>query len=133
MKTLILSTILAACIASPAMAKNVNGEGPLDYYFNTVDTNHDGVISKEEHDAFFDAKFQEADTNGDGVLSREEVREQRKRDMANYEAATGHHPRWGKQAADNNVPDMPATSPTASGYTNNKGNVNSTNNGVNSK
>lgn len=45
-------------------------------FFDKMDTNKDGVISQEEHDAFVknksDKRFEEMDTNKDGKITKEE-------------------------------------------------------------
>lgn len=76
MKNIIsLVTAFSLCAAMPAMAnmdKNMHGKS-ADSWFNKMDTNGDGMISKAEHDAFGDRMFNEADTNNDGVISRQEM------------------------------------------------------------
>jgi Ca2+-binding EF-hand superfamily protein len=46
--------------------------------FDAIDTNHDGVITQAERDAartrMIDERFKQMDTNGDGQISREEFR-----------------------------------------------------------
>ena len=42
-------------------------------FFKEMDTNGDGVISKQEFDAFHNAHFKEMDTNKDGKITREEM------------------------------------------------------------
>jgi len=41
--------------------------------FNEMDTNHDGKVSRSEHEASGDATFKRLDTNGDGRLTKEEL------------------------------------------------------------
>jgi len=45
-----------------------------DYDLATFDSNHDGVLTKDELEAGLKALFAKADTNGDGALSSSEVR-----------------------------------------------------------
>lgn len=45
-----------------------------DYYFDQIDLNDDGKITRGEHDAFGRKMFREADTNRDGVLTRDELK-----------------------------------------------------------
>ena len=56
----------------PAMAHDIDAK--TDYYMKKIDTNGDGKISKDEHQAFGDKMFTEADTNGDGFISRDELK-----------------------------------------------------------
>jgi hypothetical protein len=42
-------------------------------FFNKIDTNHDGVISRAEYQAWVDSRFSKLDTNGDGVVDADEV------------------------------------------------------------
>lgn len=83
-RTLTLASMLAL-FAAPALAhdhdKSMHGdkmhggkmEQKVDYYFNKIDTNNDGMITKAEHDAFGNRMFTEADTDKNGSLSREEL------------------------------------------------------------
>ena len=41
-------------------------------FLDQIDTNHDGVVSRAEYQAWVDARFAKLDTNGDGKLSFEE-------------------------------------------------------------
>ena len=42
-------------------------------FFNKIDTNHDGIISRAEYQAWVDSRFAKLDTNGDGVVDADEV------------------------------------------------------------
>ncbi len=44
-----------------------------DRMFDLMDTNHDGVVTKKEFDAFHDKWFKEMDANHDGKVTREEM------------------------------------------------------------
>ena len=76
MKTL-LSITIASCalVAAPAawacepMYEGQSGEG----YFEAMDANKDGAISKKEFDAFHNKHFKEMDSNKDGKISLEEM------------------------------------------------------------
>ena len=53
-------------------------------YFDAMDTDHDGKISKDEHMAKCEERFKAMDTDNDGFLTREECRktwEERKEGM----------------------------------------------------
>ncbi len=63
-KSVCALSALVLCAAAPAFAN--------DKWFEKIDTDGDGYISKAENAAYADAKFTKADTNGDGKLSREE-------------------------------------------------------------
>ncbi len=47
--------------------------GYADRMFDEMDTNHDGVVTKKEFDAFHDKRFKELDANHDGKITREEM------------------------------------------------------------
>lgn len=42
-------------------------------FFDKIDTNHDGTISRAEYQAFVDSRFARLDANGDGVVNADEV------------------------------------------------------------
>jgi hypothetical protein len=42
-------------------------------FFDKIDTNHDGTISRAEYQAWVDSRFAKLDTNGDGVVNADEV------------------------------------------------------------
>ncbi len=41
--------------------------------FDKIDTNHDGLISRAEYQAFVDARFDKLDTNGNGLVTADEI------------------------------------------------------------
>jgi len=51
-----------------------------EYYFNKMDTNHDGYVSKKEYDVYMRKMFKQADTNHDGMLTLEEIKAQKMRE-----------------------------------------------------
>jgi Ca2+-binding EF-hand superfamily protein len=71
--TLAPAALLAADPA--ASAGGPRGEGQ---WFNRLDTNHDGVITKDEATAASDARvakiFDKLDTNHDGMITQDEMR-----------------------------------------------------------
>jgi opacity protein-like surface antigen len=42
-------------------------------FFDKIDTNHDGTISRAEYQAWVDSRFDKLDTNGDGSVNADEV------------------------------------------------------------
>ena len=42
-------------------------------FFNKLDTNHDGVVSRAEYQAWVDGRFAKLDTNGDGSIDATEI------------------------------------------------------------
>ena len=42
-------------------------------FFEKIDTNHDGTISRAEYQAWVDGRFARLDSNGDGVVNADEV------------------------------------------------------------
>lgn len=91
MKNIILSAALFAAVAAPAFARDMSGkaDGKAKYYFNQIDTNKDGMVSKEEHTAFSDKMFMEADTNQDGNISMDEMRAAKQKEMEKHASMKG--------------------------------------------
>lgn len=72
--------IAAGLITTPVLAldsKPPAQPAPKDGYFQKIDTNADGVVSKEEWLARGEQKFAEMDANRDGKLSKEEMKAHR--------------------------------------------------------
>jgi hypothetical protein len=42
-------------------------------FFDKIDTNHDGTISRAEYQAWVDSRFDKLDSNGDGSVNADEV------------------------------------------------------------
>jgi EF hand domain-containing protein len=42
-------------------------------FFDKIDTNHDGTISRAEYQTWVDGRFAKLDSNGDGVVNADEV------------------------------------------------------------
>lgn len=42
-------------------------------FFDKLDTNHDGVVSRAEYQAWVDGRFDKLDTNGDGAVDAQEI------------------------------------------------------------
>jgi len=67
-----------------ALAKGPHGHMHGQAYFDAMDTDKDGKISKEEHNAKCEKRFKAMDTDEDGFITREECLkswEQRKEGM----------------------------------------------------
>jgi Ca2+-binding EF-hand superfamily protein len=79
MNKAISSLIVASCTviaASAAWACEPMHKGqPCGKFFEVMDTNHDGAISKKEFDAFHGKHFKELDANHDGKITQEEMEE----------------------------------------------------------
>jgi hypothetical protein len=79
---LTLSALFAAGLASAAGPSAAAGAAPTpgtkqaqwrQQFFDKIDTNHDGVISRAEYQAWVDSRFDKLDSNGDGVVDADEV------------------------------------------------------------
>jgi len=80
MKKLILPFLMAALMLPAATIACPGGpDWKRGGHFEKMDSNGDGVISVEEHEAFAAARFAEMDANGDGKLTRDEIRQQRQK------------------------------------------------------
>jgi EF hand domain-containing protein len=42
-------------------------------FFDKIDTNHDGIVSRAEYQAWIDSRFAKLDANGDGTVDADEV------------------------------------------------------------
>ncbi len=67
-RCLILTTALLLMGATSAFAHEVKAER----WFDRLDTNKDGVITRAEMEARRAERFAKIDTNGDGIISLEE-------------------------------------------------------------
>lgn len=78
-------TALAACLCGSAMAADNANEAASanpraerraqveQAFLDRIDTNHDGVISRAEYQAWVDSRFAKLDDNGDGVVTADEI------------------------------------------------------------
>lgn len=77
MNKFISSFVAASCTviaASSAWACEPMHKGlPCGKFFEQMDSNHDGAISKKEFDAFHNKHFKELDANHDGKVTQEEM------------------------------------------------------------
>lgn len=86
--SILLPGVFGACaLAGAAMAADqtadaaANSQNPraakrAEYrqrFFDQIDTNHDGVVSRAEYQAWVDARFAKLDTNGDGHIDANEI------------------------------------------------------------
>lgn len=68
----------SAVLAAPPVGDPTAGEGRdgaqwRQRFFDQIDTNHDGVISRAEYQAFVDARFARLDPNGSGVVTAADI------------------------------------------------------------
>ncbi len=105
MKKVLLTAALVACMATPALAtghmmSDSKAKMMADHWFMKVDTNNDGMITKEESTAFNDKIFAETDANNDGKISKAEMEAMKMKEHKNMEA---HHAmKSGKMMKDGN-------------------------------
>jgi len=84
-KTLILTALAVVFAAPPALAEGggEDGQGKGHHgghkggMFKAADTNNDGVITRDEFNAFHEKVFDRMDMNGDGKISRDEQQKRR--------------------------------------------------------
>ena len=84
MKRLFTALAIAGLMAAPlaATANEDKMEKKVDYYFNKIDTDKNGSISKQEHEAFGQSMFNEADTNKDNQISKAELLAEKQKEKA---------------------------------------------------
>ncbi|MFO1242973.1 MAG: EF-hand domain-containing protein [Rickettsiales bacterium] len=75
MKNFVAALTVLAVFTAPAIAtaNDDNMQAKADYYFKKIDTDGNGTISKQEHEAFGENMFNEADTNKDNQISKAEL------------------------------------------------------------
>ena len=92
-KPLILAGILALSTSACAYDNNYHHgkdgmtNSKADYYFDAIDANNDGIVTRGEYKIFGTEIFDEADTNEDNVVSRAEFRAEKQREMNSYRAS----------------------------------------------
>lgn len=70
-----LAALVMTIGTTQALAEHHEGHSKKDgSMFEKIDTNKDGVVTKEETSAFHDAKFAEMDSNKDGKVTKEEAK-----------------------------------------------------------
>ena len=75
---LTLSALVAAGAASAADPGSARAPGTRhaewrQQFFDKIDANHDGTISRAEYQAWVDGRFARLDANGDGIVDADEV------------------------------------------------------------
>lgn len=77
----VLLATVAAC--QPAHEGNYDDHKTMtDRYFDMMDSNNNGVVTRGETRIYADAEFTFADVNNDGILTREELHMMKERKMA---------------------------------------------------
>ena len=87
MKKYVLAGIMSAMLIAPAYANDKDMSAKVDHWFNKIDSDSDGMITKEEHTAFGDSMFMEADANKDGKISKSEMTAQKKKEHDEMKSA----------------------------------------------
>ncbi len=85
-KTLAVIGILGMCSATSAFAMDNmmdmdHMKMMVDKHMKMMDTNGDGMISKEEHEEGAEKMFKMADTNNDGMVSKQEMMDMKMKEM----------------------------------------------------
>ena len=83
-KTMILASVLAVAIATPALANEVKTDEKAKHYFQKMDTDGNGIVSKAESDSFGQKMFDETDTNNDNALSLDELKAQKLKERSEW-------------------------------------------------
>jgi hypothetical protein len=85
LQLLIAAALTGACAlaaASPDPAADSTATGTTrasraaemrQHFFNQLDTNHDGVVSRDEYRAWVDGRFDKLDANHDGTVDANEI------------------------------------------------------------
>ena len=88
-KILATLCVVAICSATSAIAydtKTMNEDhikAMVDKHMKMMDTNNDGMVSKEEFTTAMDKKFTEMDKNNDGMLTKQEILDGKMMEMQN--------------------------------------------------
>ncbi len=92
-------------VASQA-ASAQGDKNKMDDMMMQADTNHDGMISAEEHAAYAKMMFDKADTNHDGMLSRDEIMAMHKsmHGQMKHHDCMGHDDKTGNAAEPGKMP-----------------------------
>ena len=90
-KTMMLMGALAISAAMPAYAHDTHANNDtmnemVRYYFYKMDTDHNGYISRAEHETFSAGMFTRTDTNMDGFLTYREILAHKQTEWDDYSA-----------------------------------------------
>jgi hypothetical protein len=87
-KTLAVLSVLTLCSATSAFAMNHMKQMDTDHikmmvgkHMKMIDTNGDGLISKEEHKLGAEKMFKDCDANGDNMVSKQEMINKKMKEM----------------------------------------------------
>jgi len=86
-RTFVLTSLAAACLCGAALASaadtgsDATSANPRaarraqfqQHFLDRIDSNHDGVISRAEYQAWVDGRFAKLDGDGDGVVTADEI------------------------------------------------------------
>ena len=103
MKKAIALAVLMAVSVSPALANDEHMDQKIQYWFNKMDTDNNGSITKAEHDTVGTAMFGDADTNDDDALSIDEFKAHKKKEMDEMKASMGEKKDMGKPLGDHST------------------------------
>lgn len=84
------AALLAAAVATPALANSEHMDAKAKFYFTKMDTDGNGSVSKAEHASFAQTMFDDADTNKDGALSLDELTAYKKKEKSDMKDEKGN-------------------------------------------
>lgn len=82
-----VALMVPAAGALAMMSEDARLRMMVDDKMRMMDSNNDGSVSMDEHQAAMQTMFTTADVNGDKVLSRDEVMNHKKKEMDKYNDA----------------------------------------------
>lgn len=103
MKKAIALAVLMAASVSPALANDEHMDQKIQYWFNKMDTDNNGSITKAEHDTVGTAMFGDADTNDDDMLTIDEFKTHKMKEMDEMKASMGEKKGMGKSMSDHSA------------------------------
>lgn len=94
MKKTLMMAAAATLFAVPAMANEPVDAAKMDkkvqYYFEEMDDNNDGMITSAEHAEFAADMFDDADENDDGNLTLAELKAHKMEEKEEMKEEVGH-------------------------------------------
>ena len=92
MKKLLMTAVMAGCLALPAWAAEDAEDmdkvrAMTDRMFTMIDADGNGMVSKGEHEDFAEKMFEEADANDDGDVTKQEMVEHKIAEKAKFRAS----------------------------------------------